>query len=321
MAVFLQKLLFYFLVAVFFIEVLLIGSRYLDQSDTAAPRKDLFDHRADQKMERVHLVEGLGSSKEWELFAQEAEGFAGQGVWNLQNVKVIFYAQTGDSYVVQGQRGQIDMGSKDIDVVGQVSTQSTNGYQIKTPALHYRSKSKQLTAPDDLTLWGPKDQSGNQLKLKGVGVTTHLENSLMNIENSVVAERQLSNGKNLRIQGKKAQLSGRSNMVRFYDSVQMLYDGFTVQGPEALFSYKQGTDIPKAIIVNGGVQVVDVEKKASAENLQIDLSEDRYVFRGSPKVVQGGDELQGQEIIFTDGGKKVRIENIRARVKNNEGVK
>ena len=110
-------------------------------------------------------------------------------------------------------------------------------------------------------------------------------------------------------------------MVRFYDSVKMQYDSFTVQGPEALFAYKNGTDVPKAIIVNGGVQVSDLEKKASAENVQIDVAEDRYVFRGSPKVVQGTDEVKGEEIIFLEGGKKVRIENIRARVQDDQGVK
>ncbi|MEY4617100.1 MAG: hypothetical protein RJB66_2060 [Pseudomonadota bacterium] len=321
MAIVLQKITFYLLILAFFVEVLLIGAQFLEKKETTTPKREMIEHRADQKMERVHLVEGLGSSKEWELFAEAAEGFIGQGVWNLQKVKVIFYASTGDSYVVQGERGQIDVGSKDIDVVGNVSTQSTNGYELATPALHYRSKSKVLSAPEALSLGGPKDQSGQRLKLRGVGITTFLENSLMNIESAVVAERQLSNGKILKIRSQKAQLSGRSNMVRFYNTVNMDYDTFSVQGPEALFAYKSGTDVPKAIVVNGGVQVSDVEKKATAENLQIDVSEDRYVFRGSPRVIQGADEIKGEQITFLDGGKKVRIENIRARVEEDKEIK
>lgn len=321
MAIFLQKVLFYLLIATFFVEILVIGSQYLEKQEVASPIREAKTNSADQKMERVHLVEGLGSSKEWELFAQAAEGFIGQGIWNLQKVKVVFYATTGDSYVVQGQRGQIDMGSKDIDIVGEVSTHSSNGYQIYTPSVHYRAQVKVLEAPQALTLIGPKDRSGQRLRLKGGGVTTFLENSLMNLENQVTAERELSNGKPLRIQSRKAQLSGRSNMVRFYDSVKMYYDNFLVQGPEALFAYNTGTDVPKSIIVNGGVQASDLEKKASAENLQIDVSEDRYVFKGSPKVIQGGDELRGEEVVFLEGGKKVRIENIKARVEDQQEVK
>lgn len=321
MSVFLQKIIFYILIVAFFMEVLLIGSQFLDKQEGVMPKKDLFEHSADQKMERVHLVEGLGSSKEWELFAEAAEGFLGQGVWNLQKVKVVFYARTGDSYVVQGQRGQIDVGSKDIDIVGDVSTHSTNGYEFVTPALHYRSKTKELNAPEALSLKGPKDQMGQRLRLQGRGITTFLENSLMNIESDVIAERQMSNGKNLKIQSHKAQLSGRSNMVRFYDSVKMYYDTFSIQGPEALFAYRTGVDVPKAIVINGGVQVADVEKRASAENLQIDVSEDRYILRGSPKVIQGTDELRGEEIFFLEGGKKVRVENIKARVEEKQEVK
>lgn len=320
MAIFFQKLLFYILITAFFFEVLLLGSQYIDKKEAVVPKKEFFDHSNDQKMERVHLVEGIGSLRDWELFAEAAEGFLGQGVWNLQKVKVIFYARTGDSYIVQGQRGQFDDTSKDIDIVGDVSTHSSNGYEFVTTSLHYQSKQKILNAPEALTLKGPKDQSGQRLRLQGRGITTFLENSLMNIESDVVADRQMENGKNLKIQSHKAQLSGRSNMVRFYDSVKMYYDSFTIQGPEALFAYKAGANVPQAIIVNGGVQVTDPDKKANAENLQIDVAEDKYVFRGSPKVVQGSDELTGEEIIFLEGGKKVKIENIKARVENSQGV-
>jgi LPS export ABC transporter protein LptC len=321
MRVLLQKLTFYVLLTIFFGEVLLIGSKYLDKKDPTGGNKGLVKQESDQHIERVHLVEGLGSSKEWELFAEAAEGFLGQGTWNLEKVKVIFYAQTGDAYTVQGKKGQIDMGSKDIDIVGNVSTHSTNGYDFVTPELHYRAKQKVLHAPKKLTLKGPKDQVGQRLHLQGNGITTFLDNSLMNIESEVVAERQMANGKKLRIQSHKAQLSGRSNMVRFYEAVKMNYDEFTVHGPEALFAYKVGVDVPQAIVVNGGVQVADLEKRASAENLKIDVTEDRYILRGSPKVIQGNDEIKGEEIIFLDGGKKVRVQNVRALVDEGQGVK
>lgn len=314
-----NKGLFYILLTMLFVEILVLGSKYIDKKESQDYNvKNIFDHSADQKMERVHLVEGVGSSKEWELFAETAEGFLGQGVWNLSKVKVIFYAKTGDSYIVQGKRGQIDGTTKDMDIVGDVSTLSSNGYEFVTPSIHYYSATKQLNAPETLRLKGPKDQAGQRLRLQGRGITTFLENSLMNIESDVVADRQMSNGKNIKIQSQKAQLSGKSNMVRFYQSVKMYYDTFSIQGPEALFAYHKGKDVPQSIIVNGGVQVSDIEKKASAENLQIDLSDDRYILRGSPKVIQGTDELKGEEIVLYDNGKKVKIQGISAKVKEDE---
>lgn len=317
-----NKSIFYFLTFVFFIEVLLLGSRYLDRNDESVNNiNNLITTKSDQKMEKIHLVEGVGSTKEWELFADFAEGFIGQGVWNLTKVKVIFYAKTGDSYIVQGKRGQIDA-SKNIDIVGDVSTRSSNGYDFKTSSLHYKSGTKVMNAPESLRLQGPKDSSGNRLRLQGRGISTFLENSLMNIENEVIAERVMENGKNLNIKSNKAQLSGQSNLVRFYDSVKMYYDSFSIQGPEALFAYQsRDADVPKSIIINGGVQVTDLEKVASGENLQIDVSDDRYVLRGSPKLIQGTDELKGEEIIFLEGGKKVKVESIKAKVIENDGVK
>jgi hypothetical protein len=35
------------------------------------------------------------------------------------------------------------------------------------------------------------------------------------------------------------------------------------------------------------------------------------VFRGQPRLVQNNDELNGEEIIFLEGGKKVKVEKVK----------
>ena len=64
----------------------------------------------------------------------------------------------------------------------------------------------------------------------------------------------------------------------------------------------------------GGVRVTDSEKYATADRVSVYFNEDKYVFNGSPRVVQSGDELVGEEITFLNNGKKVQVSNARVKL-------
>jgi lipopolysaccharide export system protein LptA len=65
---------------------------------------------------------------------------------------------------------------------------------------------------------------------------------------------------------------------------------------------------------SGGARVSDADKWATAQNVMVDFEKDRFIFRGHPRVVQNNDDLRGEEIVFLDGGKRVRVKGARARV-------
>lgn len=64
------------------------------------------------------------------------------------------------------------------------------------------------------------------------------------------------------------------------------------------------------IVLSGGVKLTDKDKKATCRELEINLTEDKMTLRGQPKVQQGDDEINGNEIVFLDGGKKVKINQV-----------
>lgn len=311
-------LLFFFL----FAEVILLTPSTLERQDTVAEiENNKNPSSSEQRMEGVHLVEGQGDKKEWELYSISADGFIGQGVWQLKEVKVIFYARTGDFYKVVGEEGKINISTKDIDISGKVFISSTNGYEVRTDEVHYVSQDKILTIPGLVNTRGPKDKEGFRLNLKCVGMETFLENSLMIMKSDVFAERMLTSNsgqKLVKIQSGKAHISGKSNLLRFFDNVLIQYENFKVTAPEAFFAYKEKSDVPESILVNGGVNIDGMERKATAEHLKIDVTQDQYVLRGSPKVVQNGDEIIGDQITFVNGGNKVRVDKARALVEEAE---
>jgi LPS export ABC transporter protein LptC len=312
-----------------FIELLFFVPKTLETNDATLPNQNPLDQQLGesrgQKMEGVHLVEGQGDKRDWELFSTSAEGMIGQGVWDLKQVTVIFYARTGDSYKVTGDIGKIDTATKNIDILGNVFTSSSNGYEVKTSELHYTTGDKLLKLPQRLQIKGPKDKEGYRINVKANNMLTYLETSLMILEGNVVSERKMRgpNGteKNVRIKSGMAHLSGKSNLVRFFNPVQVFYDNFEVNAPEAFFTYRPQTDVPESILINGGVKVNGMNRQASTENLRIDVSQDQYILRGSPRVLQNGDEIIGEEIIFLNGGTKVRVEKARAYVEETGGNK
>ena len=68
------------------------------------------------------------------------------------------------------------------------------------------------------------------------------------------------------------------------------------------------------MIFSGGAKVSDADKWATAQNVRVDFESNRFVFRGNPRVMQSGDELRGEEIVFLDGGRRVQVKSARARV-------
>jgi LPS export ABC transporter protein LptC len=311
------RVFFILLLGTLFVEILIIVPSQLNPlEDSTKSIDDFKDHVADQHMEKVHLVESKEGRRDWELYSDTADGFMGKGLWSLTQVKVLFYTLIGDSYTVTGKTGFIDTNSRNIEIKGNVLTQSTNGYEFRSESIYFDSQAKTLTSPEKVKMKGPKDQNGQRLTLSGSNMKTLLDSSLMEINKEVETQRALNSGENMKIQSDLAQFSGKSNMGRFAGQVKIFYNSMLLTGPEATFVYKPGTNLPTSMMLVGGVKVTGDEKIATSENLKVDFENKRYIFRGSPRMVHNGDELIGDEIVFLDGGKRVKVENVKAKVED-----
>jgi lipopolysaccharide export system protein LptA len=108
--------------------------------------------------------------------------------------------------------------------------------------------------------------------------------------------------------------SGKTNQAQFFGDVVMDFDTMRVTGPEATFAYDPKTEAFKSVHVDGGVRLTDTDKFATSGTVDVQFKEDKVVFNGSPRVVQNGDELIGDQIVLTDNGKKVQVSNAKAQI-------
>ncbi|MCX7979343.1 MAG: hypothetical protein N2578_10105, partial [Bdellovibrionaceae bacterium] len=72
------------------------------------------------------------------------------------------------------------------------------------------------------------------------------------------------------------------------------------------------------IELKGGVMLSDGPRRAMSQTLSLDLAQNQFTFDGQPKVYHGDDEISGERIVFLEGGRKVKIEKIRAKLEKLE---
>lgn len=274
-----------------------------------------------QTMRDVHLVEAKGEGKEWELWADRALRPKENEQWTIEKVKVNFFADNGVMYTVTGLRGLVVPEKKDIRIDGDVVTHSSNGYIFKTQSVEYNSKGRKLVSPNQVEMIGPRDKNGGDIHLTGGALDADFATNEINITHNVRATRKVVIGpanqeKTAHLQAQRALFSGRTNMAQFFGDVVIDVDAMQIAGPRAKFSYDPTTQMLDSMQVEGGVHVTDSDKFATSGAVNMFLKEDKVVFSGSPRVVQNGDELVGDEIVLMDGGKKVQVSNAKAQLES-----
>lgn len=267
-----------------------------------------------QKLQGLHLIESRQESKEWEVWGKEAVSYRADDTWQIKSIKILFFSEKGDHYTVLGKRGKI-LANKNIEIEGAISIRSMNGYKFTTEKLLYNSELKLLTTKDPIKMLGPLSDGTPTIKITGVGMQGNLSESLLVIQGDVLAEKRY-NGNPVYIKSKQVELSGINYMSKFINNVVIDSDTLRITGSVAGVGLSPKDGAISTILVEGNVKVSDNEKWATAHQLEADFLKNKFIFKGSPRVVQNEDELTGDEIIFLDGGKRVKV--LRARVKVNK---
>jgi LPS export ABC transporter protein LptC len=273
---------------------------------------------AGQIMRDVHLVEAKGEGKEWELWADKALRPKEGEKWTIEKVRVKFFGKEGVTFTVTGKRGMVTPEKNDIRIEGDVETRSSNGYVFKTPSAYYDSAAKKLTSPQDVEMTGPKESKDRNIHLTGFEMIADLASSEISVNRGVRARKKVASvegaDRTATIQSQRAIFSANSNLAQFFGNVVIDMETMQISGPQAKFALDPKTQGLESIQVSGGIRVTDTDKFATSGTVSLDLKEDKVVFSGSPRVVQNGDELVGDQITLLDGGKRVQVSNAKAQI-------
>ena len=145
-------------------------------------------------------------------------------------------------------------------------------------------------------------------------MVVYIDESRMLVKDQIQASKQLKDSKKFDLSSGTAEFSGKNREAKFLTNVVIKFNDSKIEGPSAIFSYGKVKSTLKNIILSGGVRVSKEDKYAVSDVMNLDIEANQFTFSGNPRVYQNNDELRGQQIVFLDGGKKVKVENVRAAV-------
>ncbi len=153
--------------------------RILAPSSQSHPPRAPAPGPADLKLDRIKYTETKEGKKEWELEAASALYFKEKGTVVLNKVRATFFGKNQETYVLVGEKGMLNTVTKSIEVYEGVKIDTSDGYQVRTGSLKYRSESRELSTPDRVVMSGP------QLQVEGVGLVLDLNKERVRILDQV----------------------------------------------------------------------------------------------------------------------------------------
>lgn len=302
--------------AMFFLSLLIIGFIFWNpiSENIKATNDSQQLPKQTQFLKNIILYESNTSEKNWTLRAVEASANEKWLQWDLDDVSIKFYNQALKTLDVTGDKASVDYENKKINMSNNVRAETASGYEFKTPTVSYDTESKTLSAPELVELKG-KSRDEKSIRLTGGSMKVFMENSTVQILGKLIASSFSNTGNKVEFSSRKGELYTNKQTIKLLDEVVIKYMGKQITGPEAIIEYDEDSpSLISKLIINGGATVLDFEKQASSENLEVDFKEKKFVFRGSPQLKQGEDTITGEEIVFLDNGKRVVINNLKANV-------
>ncbi|MCJ8275878.1 MAG: LPS export ABC transporter periplasmic protein LptC [Bdellovibrionales bacterium] len=281
----------------------------LAESEMAIGAED----QVEQVLSGGHLVEAQGEEKQWELESEVAKKIKGSEEWILDKVNVKFFGENDVFYKAKGLKGYVGEGQDSLKIEGDIKIDSSNKYQLMTEIIFYQTKTRKIDGPQEVTLIGPPEKKGKggPLHMKANNFDADLNTNIINMWDKVRGRKKMSDDRNMKIASREAQFSGQSNIALFKKDVVIDVDTMTITGPRAKFIYKDGELY--SMFIDGGVKIKDIGKWGVAGEAEVFFQEDKYIFRDSPKVVQGEDQLIGDEIVIFDKGERVQVKKAKAK--------
>jgi LPS export ABC transporter protein LptC len=273
------------------------------------------DKDGGQWMEGVHLIETTEGRREWELRADRAMSLAEKANWDLKKVNAKFFGKNDDGsfFTVTGDEGQVVTQAKNMYVHGNVIVRSSNGYEFKTQSVNYDSQTRSLKTNDPVQMFSVGDADGGAMDLTGVGLLADMGAQTMDVLRDVKLNRELKDGRKVIVRSEKARFYSKNKSADFSGRVIVDIGASRITGPLARFQYDSEKKALSSMEVEGGVNLTDVDKWATAKKVKMSFIQDQFVLTGSPRLVQDSEELVGDQIVFSEGGKKVEVSRGRAK--------
>lgn len=280
-----------------------------DAATAAAVQAD----QIQQMMQGGHLVESQQGKRDWELFSKKSVSYQGRNDWDLEVVEIRFYNSELQDLKVTGLRGNIEMDSKNMRIEGDVKIETANGSTFLAPFIQYHAQTRVISCDQLIQVLGPVQNKKRTMKMKATGIRIPINEQQIYLENKVSGEQILEDQQIVKFSSDRATLSSTQQKAEFSGNVRIEHAKRFIKSQEAHFNYDEVSKTFESLELKKNVELLQDDRRALSDELKIDFASQRLTFSGQPRLYQGEDELVGDRIIFLDGGKRVKVENVKAK--------
>jgi len=132
-------------------------------------------------IEGVRHFELKGDSILWSVDAKEARFFQPKNIVQFDDITATFHQSEGGELTLFAKRGCYEINTRNMSAEGDVMGIGDQGYEFWTQNLTYEASTKEIYAPDKVTL--KKDR----LTIEGVGLKGSLDTKTIQILSSIKA--------------------------------------------------------------------------------------------------------------------------------------
>lgn len=149
-----------------------------------APEKALLkimSDRVDLQVKNVRYTEVGDSGMTWEITADTARYQKKENLALFEKVKVRLVMKDGRVFVMDGDRGQLNTQSRDMEIEGNVGIVSENGDRFATERLLYRNAGKRIETDRPVVM------ENGSIRISGVGMILTLDDKKVTLLSRVQA--------------------------------------------------------------------------------------------------------------------------------------
>jgi LPS export ABC transporter protein LptC len=138
----------------------------------------------DLQVKDVVYTDVMQSGEKLEIRADTARYLKKENLALFDRVKVKLVTPEGKTFRMTGDRGKLQTDTKNIEISGNVEILSDRGDRLRTDVLHYTHAQNAVHTDGAVTMWG------DQMQIRGVGMTLNLKQGQLSLQSSVKGQIQ-----------------------------------------------------------------------------------------------------------------------------------
>jgi LPS export ABC transporter protein LptC len=144
--------------------------------------------RVDLDVRQILYREVGNDNSKWEVKAEKASYVKKENQAFFDKVEIKLYLPDGRTFLMTGDKGQLNTATKDIEITGNVVIVSEGGERFETDSLQYSFAEKRMHTGAAVIMQAPR------LQIRGVGMSLSLEKKSFTLSSKVRARIKRGSG-------------------------------------------------------------------------------------------------------------------------------